>query len=199
MGSYVVDLRHGWGIPPDPPLAITYLSQAASNSASVESQALASGLKTGGAAKGELVLAIYELANCFRHGWGVGKDPIAARSYYETAANLGDTDAMNEVARCYEDGFGGKKDKVSRIVPQIDSVWSLNFFNHSLKSEAPNRNEGWASDVRLRRVPTHDWMKRLTRYFWHSSKPPLIIEPRKRKEIKYLVTLGKSVISRFIH
>lgn len=38
---------------------------------------------------------------------------MAARSYYETAANLGDTDAMNEAARCYEEGFGGKKDKVS--------------------------------------------------------------------------------------
>lgn len=70
-------------------------------------------MKKGGAAKGELVLAMYELANSFRHGWGVEKDPVAARSYYETAANLGDTDAMNEVARCYEEGFGGKKDRVS--------------------------------------------------------------------------------------
>lgn len=74
-------------------------------------------MKKGGAAKGELVLAIYELANSFRHGWGVGKDPVAARSYYETAANLGDTDAMNEVARCYEEGFGGKKDRVSGSFP----------------------------------------------------------------------------------
>lgn len=72
-------------------------------------------MKRGGAAKGELVLAIYELANSYRHGWGVEKDPVAARSYYETAANLGDTDAMNEVARCYEEGFGGKKDRVSAI------------------------------------------------------------------------------------
>ncbi|KAL8905707.1 MAG: hypothetical protein Q9207_002463 [Kuettlingeria erythrocarpa] len=103
--------RHGWGIPTNPPLAITYLSRAASNSAAVESAALSSGMKKGGAAKGELVLAIYELANSYRHGWGVEKDPVAARSYYETAANLGDTDAMNEVARCYEDGFGGKKDR----------------------------------------------------------------------------------------
>ncbi|MCJ1466106.1 hypothetical protein MMC07_004725 [Pseudocyphellaria aurata] len=108
---YGLALRHGWGIPQNPSLAVTYLSQAASNSADVESQALAAGIKKGGAAKGELVLAIYELANSFRHGWGVEKDPVAARSYYETAANLGDTDAMNEVARCYEEGFGGKKDK----------------------------------------------------------------------------------------
>ena len=105
--------RHGWGITPDASRAIKYLSYAASNSASVESQALEAGKKKGGAAKGELILAIYELGNCFRHGWGVVKDPVAARSYYETAANLGDTDAMNEIARCYEEGFGGKKDRVS--------------------------------------------------------------------------------------
>jgi len=108
-------LRHGWGIPEDPPLAIQYLSAAASNSASIEAAALESGMKKGGAAKGELVLAIYELANSFRHGWGVQKDAVAARKYYETAANLGDTDAMNEVARCYEMGDGGKKDRVSRV------------------------------------------------------------------------------------
>jgi len=41
----------------------------------------------------------------------VAKDPVAARSYYETAANLGDVDALNEVARAYEEGFGGKKDR----------------------------------------------------------------------------------------
>ena len=109
--------RHGWGISKDTTLAIKYLSQAASNSAAIESRALSAGMKQGGAAKGELVLAMYELANSFRHGWGVEKDPVAARSYYETAANLGDTDAMNEVARCYEEGFGGKKDKVSGLNP----------------------------------------------------------------------------------
>lgn len=105
--------RHGWGCAPDPEKAITYLSAAASNSASIEAEALSAGMKKGGAAKGELVLAMYELANCFRNGWGVAKDPVAARHYYETAANLGDTDAMNEAAWCYLEGFGGKKDRVS--------------------------------------------------------------------------------------
>jgi hypothetical protein len=104
--------RHGWGIEANPPQAITYLSRAASNSAAVEAQALDSGMKRGGAAKGELVLAIFELANCYRNGWGVEKDPIAARQYFETCANIGDVDSMLEVARCYEDGFGGRKDKV---------------------------------------------------------------------------------------
>lgn len=25
------------------------------------------------------MLAIFELANCFRHGWGIKKDPLAAK------------------------------------------------------------------------------------------------------------------------
>lgn len=108
---YGLALRHGWGIPPEPEKAIHYLSLAASNSAAVEQAALEAGMTKGGAAKGELVLAIFELANCFRHGWGVKKDAIAARQYYETAANLGDTDAMDEAAWCYVEGFGGAKDK----------------------------------------------------------------------------------------
>ena len=110
---YGLALRHGWGVAADPARAVTYLSQAASNSAAVEAAALAAGRKRGGAAKGELVLALFELAQGFRHGWGVARDPAAARSYYEAAANLGDADAMVETARCYEEGFGGNKDKVS--------------------------------------------------------------------------------------
>lgn len=110
---YGLALRHGWGVAPEPERAIRYLSLAASNSAAVERAALEAGMQKGGAAKGELVLAIYELANCFRHGWGVKRDAVAARQYYETAANLGDTDAMEEAATCYVEGLGGPKDKVS--------------------------------------------------------------------------------------
>ena len=109
---YGLSLRHGWGCKPDAEKAISYLSAAASNSAEIERQALAAGMKKGGAAKGELVLAIFELANCFRYGWGVTIDKVAARQYYETAANLGDTDSMGEAAWCYIEGFGGPKDKV---------------------------------------------------------------------------------------
>ncbi|KAI2623663.1 HCP-like protein [Xylaria nigripes] len=108
---YGLALRHGWGCEPDLERAITYLSAAASNAAAVEATALKAGMVKGGVAKGELVLAIFELANCFRHGWGIAKDPVAAKQYYETAANLGDNDAMNETAWCYLEGFGCKKDK----------------------------------------------------------------------------------------
>ena len=122
---YGLSLRHGWGCQPDPARAVSYLSAAASNSATIESDALKAGMKKGGAAKGELVLAIFELANCFRHGWGVPVDKPAARQYYETAANLGDTDAMNEAAWCYLEGFGGKKDKVSStVLPLAQAVFS---------------------------------------------------------------------------
>jgi TPR repeat protein len=107
--------RHAWGIEANQEQAVHYLSMAASNSAEVEKLALGAGMKKGGSAKGELVLAMYELANCFRNGWGIKKDPAAAKQYYETAANLGDTDAMNEVAWCYTEGFGTKKDKVRSL------------------------------------------------------------------------------------
>jgi TPR repeat protein len=123
---YGLSLRHGWGCQPDPAKAISYLSAAASNSATIESDALKSGMKKGGAAKGELVLAIFELANCFRNGWGVPVDKAAARQYYETAANLGDTDAMNEAAWCYLEGFGGKKDKVSRAPSTARASYTCN-------------------------------------------------------------------------
>ncbi|CAG8952329.1 hypothetical protein HYFRA_00001074 [Hymenoscyphus fraxineus] len=108
---YGLALRHGWGCEPDHTQAVNYLSAAASNAAAIEDLALKAGMKKGGTAKGELVLAIFELANCFRHGWGVAVDKVAAKQYYETAANLGDTDAMNEVGWCYIEGFGCKKDK----------------------------------------------------------------------------------------
>jgi len=116
---YGLALRHGWGVPVEPEKAIHYLSLAASNSASVEKAALESGMTRGGDAKGELVLAMFELANCFRYGWGVKKDAVAARSYYETAANLGDTDAMDAAAWCYMEGFGGAKDKVCAPSPVL--------------------------------------------------------------------------------
>lgn len=79
--------RHGWGCSPDPAAAVNYLSAAASNAATVENLALQAGLKKGGAAKGELVLAIFELANCFRHGWGIPRDPVAAKQVRATLFN----------------------------------------------------------------------------------------------------------------
>ncbi|CAM1506927.1 Fc.00g065680.m01.CDS01 [Cosmosporella sp. VM-42] len=151
---YGLALRHGWGCSPDPAAAVRYLSAAASNAASIEQLALQAGLKKGGAAKGELVLAIFELANCFRHGWGIEKDAYAAKQYYETAANLGDTDAMNEVAWCYLEGFGCKKDKVSvssilHAVISSEASWPRREACYLLATQwpvsMPNASRRWAS------------------------------------------------------
>ncbi|TGZ80093.1 HCP-like protein [Ascodesmis nigricans] len=109
---YGLALRHGWGIQKNEEKALAFLRYAARNSAAFEDQALRAGQKQGGVAKGELTLAIYELGNSFKNGWGVQKDLVAAREYYETAANLGDVDAMNAVAECYQLGLGIKKNMV---------------------------------------------------------------------------------------
>lgn len=153
---YGLALRHGWGIPIEPEKAIHYLSLAASNSASIEEQALASGLKKGGAAKGELVLAIFELANCFRHGWGIKKDAVAGRQYYETAANLGDTDAMEEAAWCYLEGFGGVKDKVHFFHPP-SHVSLLHFYATSVPSPLRSFASFMPCFISLRSVPRERW------------------------------------------
>lgn len=108
---YGLSLRHGWGIQRDEARALHWLRLAASSSAAVEETALSAGMTNGGLMKGDLILAIFELGNCFRHGWGIEVDKDLARNYYEAAANLGDIDAMYETAWCYETGFGIKKDK----------------------------------------------------------------------------------------
>jgi TPR repeat protein len=92
-GSDGFFIRHGWGCTPDPAQAVKYLSAAASNAASIEELALQAGLKKGGSAKGELVLAIFELANCFRHGWGVPVDKVAAKQVRSTRDNENDWSA----------------------------------------------------------------------------------------------------------
>ncbi|KAA8909893.1 hypothetical protein TRICI_004330 [Trichomonascus ciferrii] len=113
---YGLALRHGWGCPRDEEAGFTFLRKAASNSALLEKlstngEEKLSARNKKGLAKGELVLAIYELGNCFRYGWGCDKDQYAAKTYYETAAKLGDVDAMVEIAWCHLEGFGTKKDK----------------------------------------------------------------------------------------
>ncbi|KAK9466905.1 hypothetical protein V1512DRAFT_262624 [Lipomyces arxii] len=107
---YGLALRHGWGVERNPEEAIVYLRLAAARSAEIERDAAATGTELK-RARGELTLAIFELANCFRYGWGVEIDAVAAKHYYEVAANMGDPDAMSETAWCLLEGFGCKKDK----------------------------------------------------------------------------------------
>ncbi|KAF8959463.1 hypothetical protein BGZ46_001755 [Entomortierella lignicola] len=107
MLMYGLSVRHGWGCKANRVLAFQYLQKSAEHAVG-DLNSRDSFAST--AAKGELVLAIYELGICFRHGWGVEKNKKTAAYYFEIAANLGDPDAQNDLAWCYYHGIGVKKD-----------------------------------------------------------------------------------------
>uniref|UniRef100_A0A1D1ZDI4 Protein DSF2 n=1 Tax=Anthurium amnicola TaxID=1678845 RepID=A0A1D1ZDI4_9ARAE len=104
---YGIALRHGWGCKSNPKLAVRYLQKAAESAVSDLHTTMAANPSI---ARHELVLAIYELGICFRHGWGVPKNKQTAAYYFEIAANLGDPDAQNDLGHCYANGEGVKKD-----------------------------------------------------------------------------------------
>ncbi|KAI7832750.1 hypothetical protein BC939DRAFT_391036 [Gamsiella multidivaricata] len=107
MLMYGLSVRHGWGCTANRVLAFQYLQKSAEHAVG---DLNSRDSFTSSAAKGELVLAIYELGICFRHGWGVDKNKKTAAYYFEIAANLGDPDAQNDLAWCYYHGIGVKKD-----------------------------------------------------------------------------------------
>jgi TPR repeat protein len=65
---YGIALRHGWGCKRNPAKAVRYLQSAAESAVHDLQTGIA---QSASVAKSELVLAIYELGVCFRHGWGV--------------------------------------------------------------------------------------------------------------------------------
>lgn len=109
MLMWGLTLRHGWGCPKDESLGFSWLRRAAEAAVGDLERARA-GLDVS-AVRGELVLAIYEVGQCFFHGWGVKKDQRMAVSYFQIAAKLGDADAQQELAFCYANGRGCKKDR----------------------------------------------------------------------------------------
>jgi len=104
---YGIALRHGWGCKVNPKLAVRFLQKAAESAVSDLHATVAASPSI---ARHELVLAIYELGVCFRHGWGVPKNKNTAAYYFEIAANLGDPDAQNDLGHCYANGEGVKRD-----------------------------------------------------------------------------------------
>lgn len=109
MLMWGLTLRHGWGVPKDEPRAFKWLKRAAEH-AVVDLQH--GSTKSGrDAVKNELVLAVYEVGQCFFQGWGVPRDKAMGVSYFQTAAQLGDPDAQQDLAFCLANGKGCKKDR----------------------------------------------------------------------------------------
>lgn len=102
-------LRHGWGCEKNEKSGFKWLTKAAESAVDDLGKAR-EGLDVK-AVRSELVLAIYEVGQCFFHGWGVTKDHKMAVSYYRVAANLGDGDAQESLAFCLANAKGCKKNK----------------------------------------------------------------------------------------
>ncbi|KAF8224027.1 HCP-like protein [Tricholoma matsutake] len=104
-------LRHGWGCEKNEKFAFKWLTRAAESAVEDLENARAGGGIDSSAVQTELVLAIYEVGQCFFQGWGVAKDQKMAVSYYTVAARLGDSDAQSDLAFCLANGKGCRKDR----------------------------------------------------------------------------------------
>ncbi|EEB97390.1 hypothetical protein MPER_03301, partial [Moniliophthora perniciosa FA553] len=125
MLMWGLTLRHGWGVSKDEKKGFGWLRKAAEGAvrdleaarlatSSANRDTILSFSNEKGDKEGvvkELVLAIYEVGQCYFHGWGVGKDMKTAVSYYRVAARLGDPDAQNDLGFCLANGKGCKKDR----------------------------------------------------------------------------------------
>ncbi|KAG8935113.1 hypothetical protein FRC02_008575 [Tulasnella sp. 418] len=120
MLMWGLSLRSGWGVKKDEKMGFKWLRRAAEWAVEdLEGAVKSNGSSAGHAPPGgrleavqsELVLAIYEVGQCFFHGWGVAQDKKMAVSYFQVAARLGDADAQQELGFCYANGKGCKKDR----------------------------------------------------------------------------------------
>ncbi|KAJ1773128.1 hypothetical protein IW140_001096 [Coemansia sp. RSA 1813] len=107
MLFYGLSLRHGWGCQPNENLAFVFLQKAGEQ---VVPRVRDMDPAAAGIAREELAMAIYELGQSYRHGWGVSRNKKTAAYYFEVAADLGDADAQADLAACYEKGDGVKRD-----------------------------------------------------------------------------------------
>ncbi|GLB36637.1 putative sel1-like repeats containing protein [Lyophyllum shimeji] len=111
MLMWGLTLRHGWGCEKNEKVGFKWLRRAAESAVEDLENARIGGAVDSAAVQTELVLAIYEVGQCFFQGWGVGKDQKMAVSYYTVAARLGDPDAQSDLAFCLANGKGCKKDR----------------------------------------------------------------------------------------
>jgi len=113
MLMYGLTLRHGWGCAKNEKAGFKWLRKAAEHAVEDLEKVRMNGDMDVRVIETELVLAIYEVGQCFFQGWGVRKDQKMAVSYYTVAARLGDGDAQVDLGFCLANGKGCKKDKKS--------------------------------------------------------------------------------------
>ncbi|KAI3661753.1 hypothetical protein MP638_003761 [Amoeboaphelidium occidentale] len=120
-------LRHGWGCKADPQLALSCFEHAADMAAGSLRQIRGFSGSPEDAknlaelppdvrlkaeiAKQEMSMSLYELGNSYRLGWGTNVQKSVAVYYYKLAADLGDLDALMDLAYCHTHGEGTEKDK----------------------------------------------------------------------------------------
>ncbi|KAF7306332.1 hypothetical protein MIND_00424400 [Mycena indigotica] len=104
-------LRHGWGCTKNEKHGFKWLRRAAEHAVSDLEAARQGGAIDESAIQTELILAIYEVGQCFFHGWGIPKDAKMGVSYYTVAARMGDADAQMDLGFCLANGKGTKKDR----------------------------------------------------------------------------------------
>jgi len=109
MLMWGLSLRHGWGVKRDEKIGFAWVRQAA-DAAVGDLEGAVNGVEVD-AVKNELVLAIFEVGQCYSKGWGVKEDKKLAVGYFQVAARLGDPDAQQELGFCYANGRGCKKNK----------------------------------------------------------------------------------------
>lgn len=111
MLMWGLTLRHGWGCEKNEKVGFNWLRRAAESAVEdLENARTGAGVDLA-AVQTEMVIAIYEVGQCFFQGWGVAKDQKMAVSYYTVAARLGDPDAQCDLAFCLANGKGCKKDR----------------------------------------------------------------------------------------
>ncbi|GHJ89250.1 hypothetical protein NliqN6_5652 [Naganishia liquefaciens] len=111
---YGLALRHGWGVAQDEKAAFNWFGKACemtmlADEIQVENSDLLA-KKTKSKLTPELIMALYEVGNCFFHGWGLPHpDYLMAVSYFKLAAEAGDKDAQEQLGLILSQGKPGVK------------------------------------------------------------------------------------------
>lgn len=120
---YALACRHGWGMKPNQPEAISWLRKAVDCAVLEVADDEADAAEAGNGPKpnpkdatlkktrrAQFALSVYELGVSHLNGWGIEQDKSLALRCFEIAGNWGDVDALAEAGFCYAEGIGCKKD-----------------------------------------------------------------------------------------